>query len=297
MTASATIRNPQSFNRYSYALNSPYKFTDPLGLFPIGGNHCRRCFRINGQDWWDGGGGSNPFASEPSEERSAGAVGTSAGSTVSQAVNDPSQSPPDPTPVNNGGTGGSLRDAPQHLLAEAINRIQRVVLIKGGDARRAVPGVAAFDENTTTEITNVLGSGYTAGVDVGAIAATTDGVTVLSSITSDESRSGGVTISMSPAVTGTTSDGISRTRDVSSADALKKDQAARAANASAVDRVATRLDGITLNVSTARGSRQAVAGRAFWKQVLTREVDLIYRRGVVVGHASASRIPALAPTR
>jgi RHS repeat-associated protein len=32
LTASATIRNPQTFNRYSYALNSPYKFTDPLGL-------------------------------------------------------------------------------------------------------------------------------------------------------------------------------------------------------------------------------------------------------------------------
>jgi len=33
MTASATIRNPQTFNRYSYSLNSPYKFTDPLGLY------------------------------------------------------------------------------------------------------------------------------------------------------------------------------------------------------------------------------------------------------------------------
>ncbi len=32
MTASATIKNPQSFNRYSYVLNSPYKFVDPLGL-------------------------------------------------------------------------------------------------------------------------------------------------------------------------------------------------------------------------------------------------------------------------
>jgi RHS repeat-associated protein len=32
LTASASIRNPQTFNRYSYALNSPYKFTDPLGL-------------------------------------------------------------------------------------------------------------------------------------------------------------------------------------------------------------------------------------------------------------------------
>ena len=35
LTASASIRNPQTFNRYSYVLNSPYKFTDPLGLLPM----------------------------------------------------------------------------------------------------------------------------------------------------------------------------------------------------------------------------------------------------------------------
>lgn len=32
LTPSATIKNPQTFNRYSYVTNSPYKFTDPLGL-------------------------------------------------------------------------------------------------------------------------------------------------------------------------------------------------------------------------------------------------------------------------
>ena len=36
LTASGAIKNPQTFNRYSYALNSPYKFTDPLGLLPQG---------------------------------------------------------------------------------------------------------------------------------------------------------------------------------------------------------------------------------------------------------------------
>ena len=45
LTASATIRNPQTFNRYTYVLNSPYKFTDPLGLIPettgACGNRCR----------------------------------------------------------------------------------------------------------------------------------------------------------------------------------------------------------------------------------------------------------------
>ncbi|MGC2235286.1 MAG: RHS repeat-associated core domain-containing protein, partial [Pyrinomonadaceae bacterium] len=36
LTASADIKNPQTFNRYSYVLNSPYKLTDPLGLISQG---------------------------------------------------------------------------------------------------------------------------------------------------------------------------------------------------------------------------------------------------------------------
>jgi RHS repeat-associated protein len=45
LTASATIRNPQTFNRYSYALNSPYKFTDQLGLIavPVIRNNTLQC--------------------------------------------------------------------------------------------------------------------------------------------------------------------------------------------------------------------------------------------------------------
>lgn len=38
LTASASIKNPQTFNRYSYVLNSPYKYTDPLGLLPSSWN-------------------------------------------------------------------------------------------------------------------------------------------------------------------------------------------------------------------------------------------------------------------
>ncbi len=47
LTASASIKNPQTFNRYTYVLNSPYKFTDPLGLIPVttaaSGNSCSGC--------------------------------------------------------------------------------------------------------------------------------------------------------------------------------------------------------------------------------------------------------------
>ena len=43
LTASASIKNPQTFNRYSYVLNSPYKFTDPLGLFTVGKSSYGAC--------------------------------------------------------------------------------------------------------------------------------------------------------------------------------------------------------------------------------------------------------------
>jgi RHS repeat-associated protein len=35
LTASANLKNPQTFNRYSYVLNSPYKFVDPLGFISL----------------------------------------------------------------------------------------------------------------------------------------------------------------------------------------------------------------------------------------------------------------------
>jgi len=49
MTASATIRNPQTFNRYAYVLNSPYKFTDPQGRGPAeaGTQNLNSEFRIH----------------------------------------------------------------------------------------------------------------------------------------------------------------------------------------------------------------------------------------------------------
>ena len=54
LTASASIRNPQTFNRYSYVLNSPYKFTDPLGLISQSTGACGQC----GKEEVGGGGGA-----------------------------------------------------------------------------------------------------------------------------------------------------------------------------------------------------------------------------------------------
>jgi RHS repeat-associated protein len=68
LTASATIKNPQTFNRYSYVLNSPYKFTDPLGLISSSTSAC-------GQ-WCQG---SGPYSNGYSSNYSAGGNATEAG--------------------------------------------------------------------------------------------------------------------------------------------------------------------------------------------------------------------------
>ena len=58
LTASASIKNPQTFNRYSYVLNSPYKFVDPLGLISVNTGACGQfCANNASRSEIKGGGG------------------------------------------------------------------------------------------------------------------------------------------------------------------------------------------------------------------------------------------------
>ena len=63
MIASASIKNPQTFNRYSYVLNTPYKLVDPLGLISENTGACgTRC--ANSGSYVDGSafsGRESPF--------------------------------------------------------------------------------------------------------------------------------------------------------------------------------------------------------------------------------------------
>ncbi|HXF90866.1 MAG TPA: RHS repeat-associated core domain-containing protein [Candidatus Nitrosotenuis sp.] len=63
MTASATSRNPQMFNRYVYAVNSLYKFTDPLWLIPSTTGACGSWCPGGDSGSFGAGGGFDTIAS------------------------------------------------------------------------------------------------------------------------------------------------------------------------------------------------------------------------------------------
>ena len=100
LTASATIKNPQTFNRYSYVLNSPYKFSDPLGLLPQGSRDSSGgCGAENSScsDDWNPWEWTTEVAESHSDDAGA-APATENTSGGSPAEGEPAATPPDPPP-------------------------------------------------------------------------------------------------------------------------------------------------------------------------------------------------------
>jgi RHS repeat-associated protein len=104
LTASANMKNPQTFNRYSYSLNSPYKFSDPLGLLPEGsrssGGYCGAEFESCTDNWqttWDE---EEVEDSETDTPENTPATESTESAPPSQEA-EPAQDPPAPTAVQN----------------------------------------------------------------------------------------------------------------------------------------------------------------------------------------------------
>lgn len=84
LTASANVKDPQTFNRYTYAMNSPYKFTDPLGLLS---SSTGACGQWCGNGSYGGGLGIGLYSDN--------------GQTI-QIGHEQQASPPTPPPANDG---------------------------------------------------------------------------------------------------------------------------------------------------------------------------------------------------
>lgn len=115
LTASATIKDPQTLNRYSYVLNSPYKFTDPLELAATDPNPGGGC-NPNWDSGCEFGGGISGFRTWTTTPNAlteaARTAATAAGATVAttpgtnDANSKPSPSAPEPPPDSNAAQDG-----------------------------------------------------------------------------------------------------------------------------------------------------------------------------------------------
>jgi RHS repeat-associated protein len=83
--------NPQAWNRYSYALNSPLRFTDPTGLFPIEHRDPPGPIGGGGDGGFGGGGGLENGGSGYCQPACEGPTGPSTNPGIPQ---------PTPTPSN-----------------------------------------------------------------------------------------------------------------------------------------------------------------------------------------------------
>jgi len=105
LTASANVRNPQTFNRYSYVVNSPYKFTDPLGLISrdTGANGgfawCSTCETRDGPGGFLEEDSAGPADSGPTQDSTTNDATGLHGTTPNESAAQPSAAPPASPPV------------------------------------------------------------------------------------------------------------------------------------------------------------------------------------------------------
>ena len=110
LTASANVKDPQTFNRYSYAMNSPYKFTDPLGLISQSSGGSGFCGAENSSC---GDGEGEELSTQSIDDYQAAQAetetpATQATSTVTaQVAQESAEGPPTPTAEQNA-DGNSL---------------------------------------------------------------------------------------------------------------------------------------------------------------------------------------------
>jgi len=147
LTASANVKNPQTFNRYSYVLNSPYKFSDPLGLLSVETGACgNRCTNWDGSS---GGGmastyGNNTWEDGPTPESNTDSASEPGGGSTTP---DPEASAPAPSTAE-GEPGG----APPVLLGE---NVQLTIVSK---PEPAIHNNSEFIENGKPRYYNGFGS-------------------------------------------------------------------------------------------------------------------------------------------
>ncbi len=277
LTASANLKNPQTFNRYSYVLNSPYKFVDPLGLISQSTGACAQsCSNVVGGGF------------EGGTEFDQVSRGARSGENFAKK------------PKAKDGNDEDKKDdgikAPQALISEATNRMASVTVTGGNQPpQEGIIQQTAESDQITRESLNAA---FSRGVEVGAAAKASQGVVIVTSVSQGNSADLSVSsaVSMSGPATALqtkTGQSFTKSQENAGAAAVKMDIDARAANEAQASRAAGQLQDSVVKVSTANGTVTATGEYGFYKESFSKELDLIYRRGVQMGYAGASGKPAI----
>ena len=141
LTASATIRNPQTFNRYSYVLNSPYKFTDPLGLLA---ENPRRYINSGDTDV-SGLGGNYLYTSNELADRLRRQQPQPPPPPVAQQNAKPPSAPSDSPPIDSS-LAGSPNFAPPQIVDVSQDSIINAELNKIATEATPVTGAREFSD-------------------------------------------------------------------------------------------------------------------------------------------------------
>ncbi len=275
LTASANLKNPQTFNRYSYVLNSPYKFVDPLGLISQSTGACAQsCSNVVGGGF------------EGGTEFDRVARGARSGENFPKK------------PKAKDGNDEDKKDdgikAPQSLIAEATERMTSVTVTGGNQPPQ--DGIIQQTVESDQITQEALNGAFARGVEVGAAAKASQGVVIVTSVTQGTSADEAVTSSLSS--TGPTTSlqkkagsSVSISQENAGAAVIRMDIDARAENEVQASRAAGKLQNTLVNVTTASGTVTATAEYGYYKKSFSRELDLMYRRGVRMGYAGASSKP------
>jgi len=296
LTASANVKDPQTFNRYMYAMNSPYKFTDPLGLISeeTGGNW------INSGGFTGGCSASasncnyddnNPgFASQntptPESHTNEAAEITSSDNGGNAQEAEPALSPPAP------------EVAPYELIAEALLNIANVKVVASG--KPDIKGIMQTTPQITEAITFELNEAFLAGNKVGAAAKLAgDKIILVGGVTGEESSVGPSLTLTDLGIQGSQSKYAEKNYEKAAAGAIKMDLDELANNTGRATKVAGALQNIEVDVVTSNSTFKkleivkATADYGFWNSTVRREIDLIYRRGVRMGYDNTTATPSL----
>jgi RHS repeat-associated protein len=272
LTASASLKNPQTFNRYSYVLNNPYKFVDPLGLISQGTGACGQyCSNVIG-----GGFNGGTVFDQMSAHEWLGYRG--------------SKRKPEPVPTQGESATPPIAEPlepPQHLVSAATERLTDVTVSGGGIAE--TEGILVITPELNELWISGLNTAFDRGVRVGAAAKASNGEAVISSMTQGVTMGGSVTFSGNASgpggsVSGSGTKSISTTRQSLGTKAVNMDIDARAANTVTALGAAGKLQNEIFDVATAGGTIQAQASYGFFNKVFTDELNKMYMSGMKMGY-------------